>query len=96
MPEVDRVLDNEAKPRAQSYRAPAAAVADRHLDETAAHLIDGFEGRARAFVQVQQGCDHRCTFCVIPYARGPNRSVPIGAVPSRPAGWSRRAIARSC
>ena len=48
--------------------------------ETAAHLVTEFAGRARAFVQVQQGCDHRCTFCVIPFGRGPNRSVPIGAV----------------
>jgi threonylcarbamoyladenosine tRNA methylthiotransferase MtaB len=48
--------------------------------ETAAHLVTEFAGRARAFVQVQQGCDHRCTFCIIPFGRGPNRSVPIGAV----------------
>jgi threonylcarbamoyladenosine tRNA methylthiotransferase MtaB len=48
--------------------------------ETAAHLVTEFAGRARAFVQVQQGCDHRCTFCIIPFGRGPNRSVPVGAV----------------
>jgi threonylcarbamoyladenosine tRNA methylthiotransferase MtaB len=48
--------------------------------ETAAHLVTEFAGRARAFVQVQQGCDHRCTFCIIPFGRGPNCSVPIGAV----------------
>jgi threonylcarbamoyladenosine tRNA methylthiotransferase MtaB len=48
--------------------------------ETAGHLITGFEERARAFVQVQTGCDHRCTFCIIPFARGPSRSVPLGAV----------------
>jgi threonylcarbamoyladenosine tRNA methylthiotransferase MtaB len=48
--------------------------------ETAAHLVTDFAGRARAFVQVQQGCDHRCTFCIIPYGRGPSRSVPVGAV----------------
>jgi threonylcarbamoyladenosine tRNA methylthiotransferase MtaB len=48
--------------------------------ETAAHLVTEFAGRARAFVQVQQGCDHRCTFCIIPYGRGPSRSVPVGAV----------------
>src|SRR5262249_48534437 len=47
---------------------------------TAAHLVDGFEGRARAFVQVQNGCDHRCTFCIIPYGRGNSRSVPMGEV----------------
>jgi threonylcarbamoyladenosine tRNA methylthiotransferase MtaB len=48
--------------------------------ETAAHLIDGFAGRARALVQVQNGCDHRCTFCIIPFARGNSRSVPMGEV----------------
>src|SRR5690606_16684980 len=48
--------------------------------ETAMHLIDGIEGRARAFVQVQNGCDHRCTFCIIPFGRGPSRSAPMGAV----------------
>jgi threonylcarbamoyladenosine tRNA methylthiotransferase MtaB len=50
------------------------------VKETAAHLIDGFSGRTRAFVQVQNGCDHRCTFCIIPYGRGNSRSVPMGAV----------------
>jgi threonylcarbamoyladenosine tRNA methylthiotransferase MtaB len=48
--------------------------------ETASHLVDGFDGRARAFVQVQNGCDHRCTFCIIPYGRGPSRSVPASEV----------------
>jgi threonylcarbamoyladenosine tRNA methylthiotransferase MtaB len=48
------------------------------VKETALHLIGGFDGRARAFVEVQQGCDHRCTFCIIPFGRGPNRSVPLG------------------
>jgi threonylcarbamoyladenosine tRNA methylthiotransferase MtaB len=48
--------------------------------ETAPYLIDGLDGRVRAFVQVQNGCDHRCTFCIIPYGRGPSRSVPMGAV----------------
>jgi threonylcarbamoyladenosine tRNA methylthiotransferase MtaB len=48
--------------------------------ETAQHLIGGFDGRARAFVQVQQGCDHRCTFCIIPYGRGPSRSVALGPI----------------
>jgi threonylcarbamoyladenosine tRNA methylthiotransferase MtaB len=48
--------------------------------ETALHLVDGFEGRCRAFVQVQNGCDHRCTFCIIPLARGPSRSVPMGEI----------------
>ena len=48
--------------------------------ETAGHMIAGFGGRARAFVQIQNGCDHRCTFCIIPYGRGPSRSVPAGEV----------------
>ena len=48
--------------------------------ETAGHLVDGFDGRARAFVQVQNGCDHRCTFCIIPFGRGNSRSVPMGEV----------------
>ena len=48
--------------------------------ENAPHMVDSIEGHARAFVQVQNGCDHRCTFCIIPYGRGPSRSVPMGAV----------------
>jgi threonylcarbamoyladenosine tRNA methylthiotransferase MtaB len=81
LPEVDRVLDNSAKLRPQSYRRGEPSMTD--LAETARHLVDGFEGKSRAFLQVQQGCDHRCTFCIIPYARGPSRSVPIGAVADR-------------
>jgi threonylcarbamoyladenosine tRNA methylthiotransferase MtaB len=50
------------------------------VEETASHLVDGFEGKARAFLQVQNGCDHRCTFCIIPYGRGNSRSVPIGVI----------------
>jgi threonylcarbamoyladenosine tRNA methylthiotransferase MtaB len=50
------------------------------VKETAAHFVDGIEGRARAFVQVQNGCDHRCTFCIIPFGRGNSRSVPMGEV----------------
>ena len=48
--------------------------------ETAGHLVEGFGGQARAFVQIQNGCDHRCTFCIIPFGRGPSRSVPVGEV----------------
>ena len=87
LPEVNRVLDNRAKLRARSYRPEEVEAPD--LDETAAHLVDGFEGRARAFLQVQQGCDHRCTFCIIPYARGPSRSVPMGML----AEQARRLVA---
>ena len=84
MPEVDQVLGNQEKLQPESWGLPPAEkvlVNDiMSVRETAGHLIGGFEDRARAFVQVQQGCDHRCTFCIIPYGRGPSRSVPIGAV----------------
>lgn len=50
------------------------------VTETASHLVESFEGRSRAFLQVQNGCDHRCTFCIIPYGRGNSRSVPIGEI----------------
>lgn len=84
MPEVDRVIGNREKLDAASF-APSGtarvAVADiMTVRETAQHLIGGFEGRARAFVEVQQGCDHRCTFCIIPFGRGPSRSVPLGPI----------------
>ena len=83
MTEVDQVLGNLAKLKAENYRARGSRIAVDDImavRETAAHLVDGFEGRARAFVEVQQGCDHRCTFCVIPFGRGNNRSVPVGEV----------------
>lgn len=84
MPEVSRVLGNEEKLRAESFlpQANAAVAVDDIMTvrETAIHLVEGFEGRARAFVQVQQGCDHRCTFCIIPFGRGNNRSAPVGAI----------------
>jgi threonylcarbamoyladenosine tRNA methylthiotransferase MtaB len=85
MPEVDHVLGNAEKLSAAAYRFDAeterVVVNDiMSIRETAAHLIAGIEGRARAFVQVQNGCDHRCTFCIIPYGRGPSRSVAAGEV----------------
>ena len=84
MAEVDRVLGNEEKLRADSFisaDAPRVAVNDiMTVRETAPQLIAGFAERTRAFVQVQQGCDHRCTFCIIPYGRGNSRSVPLGEV----------------
>jgi threonylcarbamoyladenosine tRNA methylthiotransferase MtaB len=82
LPGVDRVLGNVEKLRPESW-APGAAGAVSDImaaQETAAHLVTEFAGRARAFVQVQQGCDHRCTFCIIPFGRGPSRSVPLGAI----------------
>ncbi len=82
MAEVDRVLGNEAKLRLDAYapgRNEKIVVEDiMEAEETASHLISGFEAKTRAFIQIQQGCDHRCTFCIIPYARGNNRSVPVG------------------
>jgi threonylcarbamoyladenosine tRNA methylthiotransferase MtaB len=93
MAEVTLVLGNEEKLSANTWRewrqglADRAAVEDKvrvddimRVRETAIHLIDGFGSRARAFVQVQNGCDHRCTFCIIPYGRGNSRSVPMGEV----------------
>jgi threonylcarbamoyladenosine tRNA methylthiotransferase MtaB len=83
MPEVDQVLGNEEKLRPESYATGRPRILVDDIDavtQTAAHLVDGVDGRARAFVQVQQGCDHRCTFCVIPLGRGNNRSVPIGGI----------------
>jgi threonylcarbamoyladenosine tRNA methylthiotransferase MtaB len=89
MDEVDLVLGNTEKFQAANYRAPAFALEGEEkvrvndimaVREVAGHLIDGFADRARAFVQVQNGCDHRCTFCIIPFGRGNSRSVPMGAV----------------
>lgn len=84
MPEVDAVVGNAEKLRLATWRALAGDVAPRAqvadimtVKATAGHLVAGFDGRTRAFLQVQNGCDHRCTFCIIPYARGPSRSVPI-------------------
>ncbi len=87
LPEVDRVLDNQAKLWPRSYLPEEAAPPDPI--ETAPHFVDGFEGKCRAFLQVQQGCDHRCTFCIIPYARGASRSVPMGVI----ADQARRLVA---
>ena len=85
LPGVSRVIGNTEKLLAESWSEAALGAGDAVSDimqarETAAHLVTEFAGRARAFVQVQQGCDHRCTFCIIPFGRGPSRSVPIGVV----------------
>jgi threonylcarbamoyladenosine tRNA methylthiotransferase MtaB len=87
MPEVDLVLGNDEKLKRESYGSDTRAEGARikvgdimALKETAAHLVDGLESRARAFIEVQQGCDHRCTFCIIPYGRGNSRSVPVGDI----------------
>jgi threonylcarbamoyladenosine tRNA methylthiotransferase MtaB len=89
MSEVTRVIGNAEKMKAETFsplallgeESPRILVNDiMSVRETAAHLVDGLDGRARAFVQVQTGCDHRCTFCIIPYGRGNSRSVPAGEV----------------
>jgi threonylcarbamoyladenosine tRNA methylthiotransferase MtaB len=99
LPEVDLVLDNNAKLKAESYAAAGALesptsprpsppfrgeregpVAERREGEVGSSVPTKQKVRARAYLQVQQGCDHRCTFCIIPYARGPSRSVPLGAI----------------
>jgi threonylcarbamoyladenosine tRNA methylthiotransferase MtaB len=84
MPEVDRVLGNQEKLQAASFAADDGArvrVDDiMAAREAAGHLVGGFEGKSRAFVQVQNGCDHRCTFCIIPYGRGNSRSAPLGEI----------------
>jgi len=87
MAEVDGVLGNAEKLTAQAYadfgtgRSEKISVNDiMSIRETAGQMVDHFEGHTRAFLQVQNGCDHRCTFCVIPYGRGNSRSVPMGAV----------------
>ena len=86
MDEIDLVLGNGEKTAAGAY-APALADAPRvrvndimSVRETAGHLIDGLKDRARAYVEVQNGCDHRCTFCIIPFGRGNSRSAPAGEV----------------
>ena len=81
LPGVARVLGNADKLRPETWAGTGDAVADiMTAPGTQARPVTGFAGRARAFVQVQQGCDHRCTFCVIPFGRGPSRSVPEDAV----------------
>ena len=78
MDEVDAVIGNEEKlaPETFAQLGDAPLVGDiMTVSETAGHLIEGFDGRSRAFLQIQNGCDHRCTFCIIPFGRGPSRSV---------------------
>lgn len=91
MAEVDSVIGNEEKLKKETYNflntqhstlnTQKALVNDiMSVRETASHMVASFEGKARAFVQVQNGCDHRCTFCIIPFGRGNSRSVPMGEV----------------
>ncbi|MGR3502441.1 tRNA (N(6)-L-threonylcarbamoyladenosine(37)-C(2))-methylthiotransferase MtaB [Pseudaestuariivita sp.] len=87
MDEVDHVLGNADKMLPATWDAFGTGASEpvqvddiMSVTETAGHLIDGFGTRSRAYVQVQNGCDHRCTFCIIPYGRGNSRSVPAGVV----------------
>jgi len=90
MPEVTKVIGNTEKMQANTWEGMAPDLIGKtepvqvddimSVTETAGHLIDGFGTRSRAYVQVQNGCDHRCTFCIIPYGRGNSRSVPAGVV----------------
>jgi threonylcarbamoyladenosine tRNA methylthiotransferase MtaB len=83
MPEVSRVIGNAEKMHAESFAhsEERVSVSDiMSVRETASHLIDGFSERTRAYIQVQNGCDHRCTFCIIPYGRGNSRSAAAGDV----------------
>lgn len=103
MPEVDRVIGNAHKMAGETWVAARAAldvpqaaridVSDiMAVREMSPHLAEGFQERTRAFIQVQTGCDHRCTFCIIPYGRGNSRSVPMGAVVES----VQAAVARGC
>jgi threonylcarbamoyladenosine tRNA methylthiotransferase MtaB len=87
MAEVDHVIGNQEKTKARTFQGLGLEHSERikvndimAVKETAGHLIEGFGTNARAYVQIQNGCDHRCTFCIIPYGRGPSRSVPAGEV----------------
>src|SRR4249919_793765 len=87
MAEVDHVIGNQEKTLGSTFKTLCVDDTERvkvndimSVTETAGHLIEGFGTKARAYVQIQNGCDHRCTFCVIPFGRGPSRSVPAGEV----------------
>jgi threonylcarbamoyladenosine tRNA methylthiotransferase MtaB len=87
MPEVDHVVGNGEKMQAETFAGLSVASSARvqvndimAVREQASHMIDGFGARTRAYVAIQNGCDHRCTFCIIPFGRGPSRSVPAGEV----------------
>jgi threonylcarbamoyladenosine tRNA methylthiotransferase MtaB len=105
MDEVDAVIGNDAKGRAATYRSlPDFGVSHSEkirvndimsVRETAPQMIEAVEGHARAFVQVQNGCDHRCTFCIIPYGRGNSRSVPMGRWSARSKSWLATATRKS-
>jgi threonylcarbamoyladenosine tRNA methylthiotransferase MtaB len=97
--EVDHVIGNAEKMRLETFAGLSTAGSERvqvddimSVRETAGHLFEGFGSRTRAYVQVQNGCDHRCTFCIIPFGRGPSRSVPAGEI----VAHVRRVVAGGC
>ncbi len=99
MDEVDHVVGNAEKLKPETFAGLSTVGSERvqvdditSVRETAGHLIDGYGTRTRAYVQIQNGCDHRCTFCIIPYGRGPSRSVPAGEV----VAHIRRLVERGC
>jgi threonylcarbamoyladenosine tRNA methylthiotransferase MtaB len=87
MSEIDAIIGNEEKGRVGTYQMLSSNQSDRiivndimSVKETAPQLVEAFAGKARGFLQVQAGCNHRCTFCIIPYGRGNSRSLPVGAI----------------
>ena len=101
MPEVDLVLGNREKAEIEKYIG--GEIAEKTIvgdifdyDGYDRYLITGFEGRERAFVQIQQGCDHRCTYCIVPYARGNNRSVPEEDIMAQIAALLEQGFAEIC
>ena len=88
MPEVDLVLGNNEKMNERiwqniQYANPIQVDNIFKVSSTQNHIIKKFEGKVRAYIEIQQGCDHRCTFCIIPYGRGNNRSVPVDVIVNR-------------
>ena len=88
MPEVNLVLGNNEKMKEQIWKniqyANQIQVGNIFkISSTQNHIIKKFEGKARGYIEIQQGCDHRCTFCIIPFGRGNNRSVPVGVIVNR-------------
>jgi len=99
MPEVDHVLGNHEKLQPAEWQKLASGKAESlivtdimQLEDTASHMLDGFAGHTRGFLQIQQGCDHRCTFCIIPYGRGNSRSVPMEQI----VDATRKLVADGC
>ncbi len=97
MAEVDHVIGNGEKMKAETFAGLSTSSSERVLvndimsvRESALHMIDGFHSHTRAYLQIQNGCDHRCTFCIIPFGRGPSRSVPAGEIVTQVRGLVER------